>query len=587
MRAVEELSRPAGLRVSKDLELPRQFVTHRNALLGMSGSGKSNASAVMAEEMFRLELPWIAIDPKGDGYGIRSSRDGKKPGLDVPIIGGEHGDLPLLPTQGKRMGELVAEGKLTGIFDLSSFETDGDRARFMADFGRALFRGRTTPIHIFCDECHEYMPQPGAGGRLEGPAADCVGVWKRILTQGRQRGIGVTLASQRTAQVNKTCLYQCETLIAMRTMGKLDRKAIEQWVDQVGDAQALLEALPRLADGEAFVWSPMRLKIERRITFRLRETYDSGRTPEVGETVVAPKLADLDLAALRAELAPVLDDQEDETPSERERRPNGKDQQLGELRGRIAELERELEAKPGFDEARAARMHSDVGEAIERARAAVGARFDEALREVNQIINPYRRESAGEEVGHRDVKPSNGASRPPAREIAPEHSAPAPAAAKPNGASGVLSKCARLILTALYQHGDLSLVQAAIIAGYASDSGGVRNAAGELRAFGFVEGSNAALGITDPGCEEVRDAPKLPKGPKLAEYWFGKLDRAERLILGEVLAAYPGKLALKDAAKRAGYEPSSGGVAGAAGKLRMLCLVHGGNSGMQADRRLV
>ena len=570
------------LRVSPSLELPRQFVTHRNAVLGMSGSGKSNASVVIAEEMFRSELPWIAIDPKGDWHGMRSSADGKRPGLAVPIFGGDHGDLPLAPTNGKRMGELVAEGKITGIFDLAGFETDAQRARFMADFGRALFQGRRTPIHIFCDECHEYMPQPGAGGRLEGPAAECVGVWKRILTQGRQRGIGVTLCSQRTAHVNKTCLYQCETLLAFRTMGKLDRKAIQDWVDQVGDARALLEALPRLADGEAFVWSPMRLRLESRVVFRRRQTFDSGRTPEVGETVVAPKLAELDLEALRAELVDHEFDEVDEGEKPSSSKPNGYPQQLAELRGRIAELERELAAKPGFDEHLAAKMHSEIGERFEAARTTL----DELEAEANQILNEYRRQGArapagdlehfSPPVGHRDAKPvkPNGHSL--------EHKAQSTAPG-----SSTLSKVAAALLTALAQHGDLSLVQAAIIAGYAPNAGNTRNGAGELRAGGHVEGSNERMSITDKGRHEMRDAPRLPTGKRLAEYWYTKLDRAPRLILSEVIGAYPGKLSLKDAAKGAGLAPDAGNTRNAAGRLRTLCLVHGGNAGMQADRRLV
>lgn len=568
----------SDLRVSKDLALPRSVVTHRQAFLGMSGSGKSNGLVVLAEEMFRAGLPWIFIDPKGDTYGIRSSGDGKKPGLDVPIFGGEHGDLPLPETSGERMGELVAADKVTGIFDLSGFETDASRARFMAAFGRALFRGRKTAIHVFCGECHEYMPQPGSAGRLDGPAADCVHVWKRILSQGRQRGIGVTLESQRAANVNKTCLTQCESLFAFRTVGRRDRDAIEAWVDSVGDAKEVLAALPRLADGECFVWSPTRLRVEQRFTFRRRSTYDSGRTPEVGEAVVVPKLADLDLGALRVELValepvkdggePIKGDELVRVSNERHALRLERDDALasvGRLASRVAFLERalntiELHARsasgPGVSQEQAARdaQNADV---LEEMASTSPARVT-----VRQLPPPSQ---APKHADQRDRVVSNGSAT--------------------NGAGP--SKCARGILTALYQHGDLSLTQAAIIAGYAPDSGGVRNAAGELRAAGLVVGNNAELGATDLGCELVRDVPKLPTGKKLAEYWYQKLERAERLILGEVVAAFPAKLSLKDAAKRAGYEPSSGGVRNAAGKLRTLMLVHGGNAGMTADKRLV
>jgi hypothetical protein len=37
----------------------------------------------------------VIVDPKGDWWGIRSSADGKAPGLPVVILGGERGDVPL------------------------------------------------------------------------------------------------------------------------------------------------------------------------------------------------------------------------------------------------------------------------------------------------------------------------------------------------------------------------------------------------------------------------------------------------------------------------------------------------------------
>lgn len=560
------------LSISRNLALPLAYVGQRNACLGMSGSGKSNASVVLAEEMHAAGAPWVAIDPKGDWYGVRSSRDGKGPGLDVPVIGGEFGDLPLHVDAGARLGELAATGKLRGVIDTSGFESNADQARFMTAFGRALLRHCKTPIHIFCDECDDYMPQPGAGGRLEGPAAECVGVWKLVARRGRQKGIGFTLSSQRTALVNKTCLYQCETLIAMRMVGKHDKAAIESWLAQIGDAKELLKSLPLLEDGEAWVWSPQRLKIMTRVRFRRRETFDSGRTPEVGETVVAPKLARVDIEALRAEMA-AFDQENDED--------DGGDADLllehnQRLRARVSELEEQLadeRSQPKLPtelvtriEDAAEKAHEAAGWLAAGARSLSASLFGQGRGAERMLAEP----PLPGPVIQRDTKPAktNG------------HAAPA-------ASSSGLGRCAREILTALVQHGDLTLVQAAIIAGYASDSGGVRNAAGELRTAGLVEGSNAMMTATAKGRAEVANAPKLPTGRKLAEYWFGKLDRAERLILSEILAVFPQKLSLTEAAKRAGYEPSSGGVRNAAGKLRTLALVHGKNQGMTGDRRLV
>ena len=96
------------LDVSPDLQLPDSMVTGSIALLAVKGAGKSNAAVVLAEPMHRAGLPWVAIDPKGDWWGIRSSRDGKGPGLPVSVFGGLHGDLPLAPEAGVLIADRVA-----------------------------------------------------------------------------------------------------------------------------------------------------------------------------------------------------------------------------------------------------------------------------------------------------------------------------------------------------------------------------------------------------------------------------------------------------------------------------------------------
>lgn len=61
------------LSLAKSLALPLDYVTSRNMVLAQSGAGKSNVCVVLAEEMHRNGIPWIAIDTKGDWYGVRSS----------------------------------------------------------------------------------------------------------------------------------------------------------------------------------------------------------------------------------------------------------------------------------------------------------------------------------------------------------------------------------------------------------------------------------------------------------------------------------------------------------------------------------
>jgi DNA helicase HerA-like ATPase len=95
------------LRVSPDLSLPLDAATETFAILGKRGAGKSNTEVVMAEEFSAAGIPFVTIDPKGDWWGIRSSADGKSPGLSVPVFGGRHGDVPLEATAGPMLADLI------------------------------------------------------------------------------------------------------------------------------------------------------------------------------------------------------------------------------------------------------------------------------------------------------------------------------------------------------------------------------------------------------------------------------------------------------------------------------------------------
>ena len=84
-----------------------------------------------------------------------------------------------------------------------------------------------------------------------------------------------------------------------------DSTALRQWVkqkDSEGREEEFMADLASLERGEAWFWMPITDLFER-VHVRMRKTFDSSKTPEIGKVAAAPKkLATVDLDALRGAL---------------------------------------------------------------------------------------------------------------------------------------------------------------------------------------------------------------------------------------------------------------------------------------------
>lgn len=544
------------LRLGPDLKVPDDAVTGAIALLAVKGAGKSNAARVMAEEMHRAGFPWVAIDPKGDWWGIRADGDGGK-GLPVPILGGLRGDLPLEPQSGAFVADLIADQNLTAVLDVSEF-SKREQARFLTDFGERLFRrhGRDRqPRHLFLEEADEYLPQ-----RVYASMAPCVGMWSRIVKQGRQRGLGITLISQRSAVVNKDALTQTEALIALRTTSPQDRKAIGAWIDYHAVSGEVLATLPSLADGEAWVCSPHWLGVVERSQFRRSRTFDSGSTPAVsGERRPVAHMSDLDLDALREQMAETVERAEADDPKALRKRLAEAERKLAALDARPVETTVERVEVPtlSVDDVDLLRTVLAEAEALQRG---IAASIDAAVRPLCEAV-------ARAEAPASIQKPAR----------APQ---PAPIPDRPTAPrrdpTSELPKAQRAILGVLATHhpNPVGQVNVAVLTGYSHKSGNFSNALSALRTAGLIERGNP-IGITLAGLDAVGDNyERTPTDPAaLISWWRGKLGKAAGAILQAVFDA--GQLSVAEIAERTGYSQVSGNFSNALSRLRSLGLVTG------------
>lgn len=585
------------LRIAADLELPLDAVTETFLIFGKKGSGKTATAGVFAEELITAGLPVAVLDPMGAWWGLRASADGKGPGLPVAIAGGEHADLPIDHGSGAAMADLVVEERIPVVIDLFLMSKTQQR-QFVTDFMERLFHRNREPVHLIIDEADRWAPQRGTHDM-----ARLLGAYEDIVLRGRRLGIGSTSITLRVAQLHSAIRSQVEVLIAMRMLGVLDVAAIDEWIRlhaSETDARDLKASLPSLPVGTAWVWSPGWLELLQKVQIRPRRTFDSSATPKVGQQRIVPRtLADVDISALQARMAAVIEKAEQDDPKALRKRVADLERQLAtgtpqsavesavrayradidRLRARVAELEaREPQQVPvitdgQFDELRrAVTMMRNTADQVAQALLKSPA--------VSPGMNQWQK-ARQDITGTTWADDLSRASLSAAEEKSPSPPAPpAPTRASMQpvtpGQSVKLGKRERSILTVLAQYpAGRTPHQIALLTGYSPRASTIGAGLSTLRKHGYVSASGSPVLITDAGVEALGDYEILPTGPSLLDYWNGQLGARERALLAVLLEQYPQAVTHAVMAEKTGYSPDASTIGAGMSKLRGLGLADG------------
>lgn len=572
------------IKLANDVSFPLDIVTQTIAILAKRRVGKSYTMRRLVEQLFRANLQVVIVDPKGDQWGIRSSADGKKPGFPVVILGGEHADAPLEANAGEVVANLVVKDRVSVLLDISLFRKH-EVATFMTGFLENLYRLKAqeqyrTPLMLVIDEADAVAPQKPQRGeeRMLGAAED-------IVRRGGQRGIGCTLVTQRSAVLNKNVLTQAQMLIVLRTIAPQDLAAMNSWIDVHGEAEQrkiLMESLPSLPIGDAWFWSPG-WPTENGIFTRAHvfpiETFDSGATPKVGEKPIVPKnLADVDLDALKAQMAATIEKAKAENPAA--------------LRKRIAELEKhkcpvvnqnpvkvERIEIPAIGQRALKRLFESEGKMrklIRDAKVVFAAseanvqRFEEGLdkllAEIKKVSSPTG--TVGQLVGipvASRAKPTENSFKKP----------PTSSDSNPIEITGPEQR----ILNAIAWLESISVSQpvkeaVAFIAEYSPSSSGFTNACGSLRTKGLVTyPGGGTIAFTEEGRTHAVAPDHTLTTNELHRKVLEKLPGPERKLMQPILDAFPGDLSNEELAEKSGYSLLSSGFTNARGRLRTLGLI--------------
>ena len=283
--------------------LPVSALDERLAIVGTSGSGKTYAAKGLVERLMDGGARVCVVDPLGVWWGLRAGAEGGAvPGpYPVVVFGGRHADVPLDEGMGGALGRLVGTQRMACVVDVSDLGSAALSRLFMTAFTGALYSANTEPLHLVLDEADLWAPQ-----RAQPDGHDLLQRVEEIVRRGRIRGFVPWLITQRPAVLHKDVLSQADALVSMKLTSSQDRDAVGRWIEGQADraeGRRILAALPRLAQGEGWVWAPSN-GVLKKVAFPRIRTFDSSATPPRPERAGAPGELDApDLAAIRAVLA--------------------------------------------------------------------------------------------------------------------------------------------------------------------------------------------------------------------------------------------------------------------------------------------
>lgn len=320
------------------------------AVLGITGSGKTNTAAVLIEELLVARYPMTIVDIEGEYYGLKER-------FEVLVAGqSQNVDVEMKePEQARQLARLSVERSIPVVLDVSEFEAEEERFSFLLAYFKALwdanFNSRK-PYAIFLEEAHEYVPQ-GARTPLKA-------ILTRLALRGRKRGFGVILMSQRSAKVDKDVLTQASVSFLHRVQHPTD---VAVYKDLIPLPAKEVEAMVAgLGQGQAIVLNGNQPVTVAQI--RLRQTLHVGATPEFGEGSgpdFEPKKIDVGLLVELQKLASTGSEPEPEAKqavrsADKEREQTGRirelETELAQARLRIVELEERVKllVTPGSQE---------------------------------------------------------------------------------------------------------------------------------------------------------------------------------------------------------------------------------------------
>lgn len=552
------------LKISNEVSLPTNTATQKLAWLGTTGSGKTYGASKLAELFWSVGAQFVVLDPVGVWYGLRLAKDGKKPShIDIPIFGGLHGDVPLEPTAGELIANLVVDKGLSCILDVSQFESDADKARFASAFAsRFFFRKKAAPsaVHLFLEECQEFVPQNPQRGEEK-----MLHDFTRMQKLGRNFGIGSSYISQRPQEVNKKALNMAQTLFVFRNTGTHERNAIEKWIEDKSLDQSIANDLPKIPTGQCHIWSPEFLKISEMVHILEKETFNASATPEVGSVAKSRKLAPIDLEKVKTDMAATIEKAKSDDPKLLK-------QEIIQLKRELVDIEKKKSTNSlpmgvsqwmeygkkyqydlFFENKLRGKLRVEDAKEIER--------LTKIIRRMDDLFTEGRKIAGAEQLRNASVvSPSPSVERPVSEEIKRQHIPVPPERTEFDSQPALNDEMGfgeKKILLAIAQYDEgITTEHIAVLTSYRATSR--REYLRKLLAREYIKRQGEIYFATREGIDILgSDLKSLPTGKELIEFWLNTLPEGERKIFRVLLDAQPNSLTNEEIMEAANYRATS------------------------------
>ncbi len=542
------------IKFAQGLSLPVDAATQTFGFIAKKRAGKSYAAGVLLEGLDKASVQFGVLDPVGRHYGLRLKADGKGKGIDVAILGGLRGDIPLDPTSGKLVADAFCDTGRSFIFDVSQFSL-GERKRFATAFGEQLWLRQKAlkdprPMHIVLEEAQLFLPQ-----FTQSDDARMVGVWTEIVRLGGNVGIGVSLITQRPQSVAKEALTQVECLVVLQVNGVPEKKSLKEWMVEKGGDVNLLDELPFMKQGVAYIWSPTWLEHFGKHNILEKWTFDASSTPKVGVKRVQADLPELDLGVLKQQMEAAVKKGEENDPTALKRQIAELKKQLG--KPQVCEVpDRKVVEKPVLNEKELKRLEKLLDRAHQLSERGIEA-FDSVRSAVNSINNSVDKVLTAGRAPFKIQMPVIHTKSP----------TPYVAKAKFEGFPEItvvgetkLAGGALKMLQALAARPSLTKVQIATLAGMSSNSGTFSTYMSQLNTAAFMEKNGDEFVITELGKEYL--GPNALKGfgsvQELVDLWKAKFPGKVAALLQHLVDNAPLQMSKDDMANFMGMSSNSG-----------------------------